>query len=74
MRCCNFRSPTCLVEAGAEFSEGALSLWGSQVVSEASLSQLARQSTWDSTLPWAVARSAAVDAASHRCSLMPMRR
>ena len=32
-----------LMEAGAEFSEGALSLWRSQVVSEASLSQLARQ-------------------------------
>lgn len=32
-----------LMEAGAEFSEGSLSLWRSQVVSEASLSQLARQ-------------------------------
>lgn len=32
-----------LMEAGSGFSEGALSLWRSQVVSEASLSQLAAQ-------------------------------
>lgn len=32
-----------LMEAGSGFSEGELSLWRSQVVSEASLSQLARQ-------------------------------